>query len=102
MPVAATAPSSHRPRARSAWDSEVFVLRGDDRAHLIERARELAASLEGRPDFVETAAILAAELAPGGSRLAVIATNGADLQKKLLRAADRLADPTCKQIRDAA
>src|SRR5262245_37864399 len=92
------APSSPRTR----WDSRLFVVRGDDRPSLIERARELAASPDAQNDFVQTAATLAAGLTPGGARLAVIATDGADLQKKLLRAADRLADPSCKQIRDTA
>src|SRR5438874_442014 len=101
MSVAATAAVSRQQRARAGWDSELFVLRGDDRSDLIERARELAASLENQPNFVETAATLAAGLSPGGSRLAVIATDHGDLRKKLLRAVDRLADPTCKQIRDA-
>jgi malonyl CoA-acyl carrier protein transacylase len=87
---------------RTDWDSRLFIVHGDDRPNLIERVRELAASPEARNDFVETAAMLAAALAPGGSRLAVIAADGSDLRKKLLRAADRLADQTCKQIRDSA
>jgi malonyl CoA-acyl carrier protein transacylase len=88
--------------ARTGWDSRLFVLRGDDRPHLIEQVRELAGALDHHVDFVELAATLAANLAPGGARLAVIATDPADLHKKLNRVADRLADPQCKQIRDAA
>src|SRR4051794_20013983 len=102
MPVTASPPQSDRPRVRSAWDTRLFVLRGDDRYDLIERVRELAASLEARPGFAEWAATLAVAPAPGGSKLAVISGDRAALQRKLLRAADRLADPTCKQIRDAA
>src|SRR5262245_40562474 len=85
--------------ARTGWDSRLFVLRSDDRTSLIRRAKQLA---DDNGDFVELASSLACELAPGGTRLAVIATDPTDLRKKLLRAADRLADPKCTQIRDAA
>lgn len=90
------------PPARG-WDSELFVFRADDRAALHERTLALAASVEQQPDLplAELAASLAAELRPGGPRLAVVATSADDLLKKLRRAADRLADPKCKLIRDA-
>ena len=84
--------------ARTGWDSRLLVLRAADRSALVALARQLA---DHDGDFVGLAAALAADLAPGGARLSVIATDAADLRKKLLRAADRLADPACKQIRDA-
>jgi malonyl CoA-acyl carrier protein transacylase len=90
------------PPARG-WDSELFVLRADDRAALREQALALAASVERQPavPLAELAAALAAELRPGGARLAVVATSAEDLLKKLRRAAERLGDPKCKLIRDA-
>jgi len=81
----------------------VFVLRGDDRAMLGASARALAAAVEEQPGAVlaDLAALLAVEMKPGGARLAVVAGSQADLVTRLNRAADRLADPKCKQIRDA-
>src|SRR5262245_47338662 len=104
MPVTATAPPSHLPQSAPAWDSEVFVLRGDGRAHLRERVSGLTAFLDRQPNVAppDLAATLAAELQPGGAQLAVVAGSMADLTAKLRRAADRLADPRCVQIRDSA
>src|SRR5262245_56795339 len=84
------------------WDSEVFVLRANDRAALRERVLALAAQIEGQPVVLaELAAALATKLAAGGARLALVAGSTADLLGRLKRAADRLADPKCKQIRDS-
>ena len=104
MPVTATAPPSHRPPSAPAWDSEVFVLHGDGRPHLRERVLGLTAFLDRLPDVAppDLAATLAADLQPGGARLAVVAATAADLAAKLRRAADRLADPRCVHIRDTA
>src|SRR5689334_505869 len=86
----------------TGWDSEVFVLRADDRAALRDRALAVAGRVESQPvALAELAAGLAAELRPGGARLAVVAGSRADLVARLKRAAERLADPKCKQIRDA-
>src|SRR5438067_5042221 len=102
MPATLTAPPSAAPSL--GWDSEVFALRGDDRRHLCDRAAALADFLRRHPDAsaADLAFTLAGELPPGGSRLSVVADSAADLLKKLTRAADRLADPSCTQIRDAA
>ncbi len=104
MVVTVSTPAPHVTPPVSGWDSELFVLRGDDRGHLRQRLLALAASVERQPavTLAELASTLAAELAPGGARLAVVATSHTDLLTKLRRAADRLADPKCKQIRDAA
>ena len=105
--VVATA-TARPPRTGTApgaagWDSRVLIIRGDDRAHLLGRIEALIRSLEGAstPDLVELAASHAAGLSPGGSRLAVVATDLSDLRAKLRRSVERLADPKCLQIRDA-
>ncbi|MBN9117618.1 MAG: acyltransferase domain-containing protein, partial [Planctomycetes bacterium] len=86
----------------TGWDSEVFVLRADDRHALRERVLAVAAHVESPPvALAELAARLTAELRPGGARLAIVAGSHADLLTRLKRAAERLADPKCKQIRDA-
>ncbi len=93
-----------RPAPATGWDSDVFVLRGDDRTHLRGRAIALASYIEKQPSIIPAnlASSLAAELQPGGARLAVVATSPTDLQTKLRRASDRLADQKCRHIRDSA
>ncbi|MBX9580795.1 MAG: polyketide synthase dehydratase domain-containing protein [Gemmataceae bacterium] len=100
-----TATQTATPAATPAtgWDSELFVLAAADRAALADRARSLAAFVESHPDTAlpDLAGTLAVDLAPGGSRLAVVSGSAADLAARLRRAADRLADPKVKQVRDA-
>jgi malonyl CoA-acyl carrier protein transacylase len=72
------------PFLAPGWDSRLVVVRGGGPADL--RARALAGDFTG----------------DGPVALAVIATSPDDLQKKLRKAADRLADPRCPHIRDAA
>ena len=104
MVVTTHQPSPHAaapPAPVAAWDSEVVVLRGESRADLRDRVLSLATAVEQQPSaLAEIAASLVAELQPGGSRLAIVASSTEDLAKKLRRAGDRLADPKCKQIRD--
>jgi malonyl CoA-acyl carrier protein transacylase len=104
MPTTLTDPAAPPAPPAPGWDTEVFVLRGEDRADLRGRALALADRVERQPGVTlpEVAAGLAADLAPGGARLGVVSGSAADLAKKLRRAADRLADPNCKQVRDAA
>jgi acyl transferase domain-containing protein len=92
-------PTAAPPR----WDSEVVVLRGDDRDELRERVRELGDFLARTPavDLKDLAFTLNTPLAPGGSRLAVVVESATDLQSRLGRAAERLADPRCRQIKDS-
>ena len=100
-----TAPASTAAHPTApGWDSEIFVLRSDDREGLRARIAELADLAGQSPslDLTDAAARLAADLKPNGSRLAVVASSAADLVKKLRRAADRLADPRCTHIRDSA
>lgn len=104
MSATLTARQSHAPGTlRSGWDSHVFILRGDDREHLQERAARLAAFLENAPgtDAIHLAASLANNLESHGVGLAIIANSTADLKAKLHRASKRISDPSCKQIRDA-
>src|SRR5436190_4473942 len=98
MVVTATAPAPGAAAPASGWDTEVFVLRGGDRADLRDRVLSLAAAVEGQSAALpEIAAGLAAGLAPGGVRLSVVAGSAGDLVAKLRRAADRLADSKCQQ-----
>jgi malonyl CoA-acyl carrier protein transacylase len=93
---------AERPPSAPAWDTELFVLGAQSRTELRECALELATFVEQNPDvrLTDLAWSLASELPPGGSRLAVIAGSTDDLRARLKRAAERLADPNCRQVRD--
>lgn len=94
-----------RPRdAAAVWDTEVLVLRGDDRAALQQRVRDLDAFLERTPavSLTDLAYSVNLDLAPGGERLALVAGSVADLRKRLHRAGERLADDDCVTVRDTS
>lgn len=99
----AHAPRGHETAASFRWESEVLVLRGDDRSDLSRRARALAEFLTRNPstELKNLAFTLNAELQPGGCRLAIVAESAADLQSRLGRASDRLDDPRCGHIKDS-
>jgi malonyl CoA-acyl carrier protein transacylase/phosphopantetheinyl transferase len=86
-----------------AWETEVFVLRGEDRAALRQKVQALATYLECGSGVAlkDLAFTLNTALPPGGSRLAVVAGTSADLRTRLTRAVERLADCACKQIKDS-
>src|SRR5262245_6389327 len=86
------------------WETEVFILRGDDRDDLCRRVKALQHLVENKGNLVlkDLAYTLNADLGPGGSRLAVVAGSAADLQARLTTAAQRLHDPKRTQIKDAA
>ncbi|MBN9523076.1 polyketide synthase dehydratase domain-containing protein [bacterium] len=101
--MTATLAATYPPPAAAApgWDTEVVLLTAPDRASLAAAARALSDSAAA-PGFSLPA--LAAELAdrfvPVGAILAVVSGSPADLAAKLRRAADRLDDPNCQQVRD--
>ncbi len=103
MPATLTEPQSRSSTPHSGWDSELFVLRGDDRADLQNRVKSLCDFVERQPNLAlgELAFSLSTQLQPGGSRLAIVASSSADLLTKLHRANQRLADQKAKQIRDS-
>src|SRR5271166_937034 len=77
------------------WDTELFVLQGEDREQLRHEIHLLLAYLEREPavGLKDLAATLAADLEPNSIRLTIVAGSLADLQTRLRRAAERLADP---------
>lgn len=102
MPSTLTESQSRVTPPGTGWDSEVLILQGNDRERLRERTFALSQYIArtGGVALADLASTLAAELQPGGVRLAVVASSLEDLQTKLGRAAERLAKPDCKQIRD--
>lgn len=89
------------PAAAPGWDTEVVLLTAPDRGALAAQARAVADSASS-PEFSlpAFAGELAAGFVPVGAVLAVVAGSPDDLKAKLRRAADRLDDPNCQQIRD--
>jgi malonyl CoA-acyl carrier protein transacylase len=90
--------------ARSLRETELLVLRGDDRAGLLRAVRQTADHLRAHAGagLVDLARALNTDLPPGGARLAVVAATPPEAVARLDRAAGRLADPRCTSIRDAA
>jgi malonyl CoA-acyl carrier protein transacylase len=104
MSLMDAAPEAREESTRpSAWDTRLFVLRGEDRESLREQALALANDLgESETPLGELAHALARELPANGLTLAVIAASLPDLRAKLVRAGERLAKPDCRHIRDSA
>lgn len=98
-----TAPSLPAAKA-PPWDSELLVLRGSDRAHLLRRLERLQDFLANSgADLKDLAYSLSTEAAPvTGACLALVAGSREDLQARAAAAARRLADPKRTQIKDAA
>jgi malonyl CoA-acyl carrier protein transacylase len=88
----------------ASWETELFVLRGDDRRDLRRRAQSLLtfADHHNNVPLKDLAFSLNHDLREGGSRLAIVAGSVADFQRRLERAADRLSDPRCTQIKDVS
>jgi malonyl CoA-acyl carrier protein transacylase/phosphopantetheinyl transferase (holo-ACP synthase) len=86
-----------------SWDTELFVLRGQDREDLGRRVQTLQDFLHRNSEInlKDLAYTLNANMAAGGNRLALVAGSAAELQLRLATAAQRLADPTRSQIKDA-
>jgi malonyl CoA-acyl carrier protein transacylase len=90
--------------ASEHWETELFLLRGEDRAGLLRRIQEVALYLDRNPhvELKDLAFTLSSDLAPHGSRLALVAGTAAELQSRLTRSARKLADPRCHTIKDSA
>ncbi|MEQ8787394.1 MAG: polyketide synthase dehydratase domain-containing protein [Pirellulaceae bacterium] len=84
------------------WDSELLVVRGENRPHLRRQVALLRALLERQPDvqLADLAASLNHSLPEGGTRLGLVASSVEQLAKHLARAAEKLSDLACHQIRD--
>ncbi len=85
------------------WPTEVCVVQGDSREALLEsigRMRDYAVAADGVA-IRDLAYTLNTSLGGADYRVAVVASSLPDLAEKLGRAADRLSDPQCDQIRDA-
>lgn len=84
------------------WPSEVVVVRGESRTDLLRAIDSLLAQITRQPDLrlVDVGATLNRALLPGGARLTIVATNLADLAKRLTSSKEVLADPANDRLRD--
>lgn len=92
------------PAQTQSWDVELLIVSAADRAQLADAASRLAQHLERRPEINLTDLAFSLNTVPQrfDSRLAVVARSVAETRSRLMRAAERLADPDCKQIHDVA
>ena len=91
--------------APDAGESELFVVRGRDRAHLVELLAALTKFVSDRgadAPLTDLAYTLNRSIDDGGARLAIVAGTAEELVSRLLRAAERLASDNCTQIRDVS
>jgi malonyl CoA-acyl carrier protein transacylase len=95
-------PASDLVTPSRSWETELFVLRGDDRPHLRRNINELTTFLAASPEISlsDLAFTINTALSPEGCRLAIVAGSLIDLRSRLGRASERLADPQCQSIRD--
>lgn len=93
---------SMSPATARGWPTELFVLKGTDRAGLRQRAVDLLNFMGSHSgvNVKDLAFTLASELVPGGERLTIVASSTSELEQRLRRALDRLNDSSCRQIRD--
>ncbi|MBS0561744.1 MAG: acyltransferase domain-containing protein, partial [Proteobacteria bacterium] len=86
---------------RAPGAPELFLLAGDTREALVAAIRDLAAAAESAdaPPPKVLAAGAARSLGSGPHRLAVIASDLGSLRTKLLRVADRIANPDTHRLR---
>jgi malonyl CoA-acyl carrier protein transacylase/phosphopantetheinyl transferase (holo-ACP synthase) len=97
-------PVSPRKDESPAWDTEVFVVGGANRADVLRRTQSLQAFLRHHSDvdLKDLAYTLNTEPSQHEARLAILAGSSADVQARLIKAAERLSDSSRTQIKDAA
>lgn len=90
------------PSLMHRWDSEVFILQGESRQALIESGARLLGILASHPELQpkDLASTLNCPLRESGRRLAIVARDVPDLEKKLRYGLHQLADPRCRAIKD--
>jgi acyl transferase domain-containing protein/phosphopantetheinyl transferase/acyl carrier protein len=99
----ADAEGRHTPTLAADLECELVVVEGDNRESLCQSLRRLAEYTVAAPGVALADMAYTANTGLTGRplRLAVVASSPADLAGKLTRAADRLIDPKCRQIRDS-
>ncbi len=88
------------------WETEVCMLRGESRADLVRQGEQLQRFVQAAPDvqLKDLAYMLNTQRsmlnAKTGVCLAIVASSFQDLHQKLNQALERLANPTCRKIKE--
>ncbi len=91
------------PSLMHHWETELCMIQADSREGLLREVVRLQEYLTAAPDVSlrDVAYTLNTALPQREQRLAMVASSIADLVEKLARAADRLGDPACNQIKES-
>jgi acyl transferase domain-containing protein/phosphopantetheinyl transferase len=86
-----------------SWETEACIIGAASRAELIEKGRRLRSFLETNAgvSLKDLAYTLNSELAGARFRLGIVASSVADLTQRLDHALQRLANESCRQIKDS-
>ena len=89
------------PGAMLRWPSEAILIAAEDRTGLVDRVNGLVARFRGRGDVdLKDLAYTLAHEATGPARLGLVVESVDDLIARLDAVVPRLADPSCRSIRD--
>lgn len=91
------------PGAMLDWETEAILLGAPDRGSWRELASALIGWLDRKPaaSLKDVAATLNVGQPAFGFRVGIVASSLEDLKARLIAALKRLADPSCKSVRDA-
>lgn len=86
----------------SRWETELFVIQADSRDGLIAQSKKVAAYVEGFPSIAlkDLAYTVNRALTNDSCRLAVVASSGEELKKKLEHTVDLLKNERRQRIKD--
>lgn len=86
------------------WEVETVIVQGENRTHLVERLKELQATITGEPPvrLVDIAATLNTQAEQQACRIALVAATVDELSARIDRALGRLSADECPFINDAA
>ena len=90
------------PTCHREWDAEVFVVEASSRAGLISACEQLERRVVPGARMRDLAFTCNRHLDQSQHRVAIVATSPEDLTRKLHFVTDRLADPSCRRIRDGS
>ena len=96
----------HTESCYRTWESELCVVQGESRAELVHSARRLMEFVQAAPDICLKDLAYTLNLhhttlhSKAGLRIAIVASTLPELQRKLDKALQRLADPDCHKIKD--
>ncbi|WP_016950019.1 type I polyketide synthase [Anabaena sp. PCC 7108] len=94
-----TGPNTADKQFHSQWSHELFIFSGENKQDILTLGRQVQQYLQANPlpSLVGLAVTLASQQA-GTYRLAIVAENATDLQKKLKQALEKIAKPDCERL----